>query len=121
MASVRFYAVKVTAIFLLSIVYFLLGGTLSLLLNEALPDKDLHEWSTAKLILHLSVIFGVIGVVFYALRGLVKRMPFFLEGIYGFRYALLREATGGIIVAYAMYAYLDRLHAMMQELASRFR
>jgi hypothetical protein len=48
-------------------------------------------------------------------------MPFPLDGSYGFCYGLLREATGGIIVAYMMYAYLDRLQAMMKELALRFR
>jgi H+/Cl- antiporter ClcA len=121
MSSVGFYTVKITAIFLLSVLYFVVGGALSLLLNETLPEENLHEWSTVQLMIHLSLVFGVIGVVFYVLRNLIKRMPFPLEGYYGFRYGLLREVTGGIIVAYVMYAYLDRLQAMMKELALRFR
>lgn len=121
MSSVGFYTVKITAIFLLSVLYFLVGSALSLLLNEALPEENLREWSTAKLMIHLSLVFGTIGVVFYVLRNMIKRMPFPLEGYYGFRYSLLREATGGIIIAYVMYAYLDRLQEMMKELSLRLR
>lgn len=121
MSTVEFYTVKIAAIFILSVVYFIVGSALSLLLNEALPEENLKEWSTAKLIALLGLVFGVIGVVFYGLRNLIKRMPFFLDGYYGFRYDMLREASGGIIVAYAMYAYLDRLHGMMDELAVRIR
>lgn len=121
MSSVGFYTVKITAIFLLSVIYFLVGSTLSLLLNEVLPTDNLQEWSTATLVAHLGLIFGMIGVVFYILRNLIKRMPFFLDGYYGFRYDMLQEASGGMIVAYTMYAYLDRLQRLMEELASRFR
>lgn len=116
-----FYTVKMTAIFVMSVIYFVLGSFLSVLLNEALPDEDLHQLSTPYLVAQLSVIFGMIGVVYYVLRNIVKSMPFFLDGMYGFQYGLLREATGGIIVAYTMYAYLDRLQLLMTELHNRFR
>ncbi len=71
------------------------------------------------LIVRLSAVFGLIGVVYYLLRNAVKRAPFPLDGWFGFRYGMLREATGGLIVAYAMYAYLDRLHEWMIELEER--
>lgn len=121
MSTVGFYTVKVLSIFLLSVVYFIVGSLLSLLLNESLPEENVRKWSTPRLIATLAMVFGMIGVVFYFLRNLIKRMPFFLDGYYGFQYSMLREASGGIIVAYAMYAYLDRLHIMMDELALRIR
>ena len=121
MTSVGFYTVKTISIFLLSVLYFMVGSTLSIMLNEAIPDKNLDELSTPYLILFLSVIFGCIGVVFYVLRNFIKRMPFFLDGYFGFKYSLLQEATGGLIVGYAMYAYLDKLKKLMDELSIRLR
>jgi hypothetical protein len=118
-STVGFYTVKVTAIFLMSVLYFIVGSVLSVLLNDAIPDKDLHMLSTPYLIALLSLIFGSIGVAFYILRNLVKHMPFFLDGYYGFKYSMLREATGGIIIGYVMYAYLEKLAALMRELSSR--
>jgi hypothetical protein len=118
---VGFYTVKITAIFLLSVLYFVVGSVLSILLNEMVPDENLHELSTPYLIVLLSLIFGSIGVVFYVLRNMVKRMPFFLDGYYGFQYAMLREATGGLIIGYTMYAYLDKLKGLMKEFSARLR
>ena len=118
---VGFYTVKITAIFLLSVLYFVTGSILSILLNEMIPDENLHELSTPYLMVLLSLIFGSIGVVFYVLRNMVKRMPFFLDGYYGFQYAMLREATGGLIIGYTMYAYLDKLKGLMKEFSARLR
>ena len=118
-STLGFYTVKLLAIFLMSILYFILGSMLSILLNDAIPDENLHTISTPLLIALLSLIFGSIGVVFYILRNLVKRMPFFLDGYYGFKYSMLREATGGLIISYVLYAYLGKLKGLMQELSSR--
>lgn len=118
---VGFYTVKVIAIFLLSVLYFVVGSVLSIVLNEMIPDENLHELSTPYLMVLLSLIFGSIGVVFYVLRNMVKRMPFFLDGYYGFQYAMLREATGGLIIGYTMYAYLDKLKGLMKEFSARLR
>jgi hypothetical protein len=118
-SPVGFYAVKITAIFLMSVIYFVLGAGLSLLLNRSLPADPVQQVSTPMLVVRLSAVFGLIGVVYYLLRNVVKRAPFPLDGWFGFRYSMLREATGGLIVAYAMYSYLDRLHDWMVELEER--
>jgi hypothetical protein len=119
MSSVGFYTVKITSIFLISILYFLVGSVLSILLNEMIPSESLEEIHTWKLVGLMGIIFGSIGVVFYVVRIMIKRMPFFLDGYYGFKYSILREAAGGIIVGYTMYAFLDKLKALMDELAKR--
>lgn len=119
MSSVGFYTVKITSIFLISILYFLVGSVLSILLNEMIPSESLEEIQTWKLVSLMGLIFGSIGVVFYVVRIMIKRMPFFLDGYYGFKYSILREAAGGIIVGYTMYAFLDKLKGLMDELAKR--
>ena len=120
-STVGFYAVKVTAIFLISILYFIVGSVLSILLNSVIPDEDLHQISTPLLFILLGGIFGTIGVVFYLLRISIKRMPFFLDGYYGFQYSMLKEAMGDLTFAYTMYAYLDKLKGLMGELSKRLR
>ncbi len=119
--KVGFYSVKVLAIFIMSALYFAVGSTLSVFLNRAIPVTNLNELSTPYLMVFLGTVFGCIGVVFYVVRVLIKRMPFFLDGLYGFRYSILHEAAGGIIVGYTMYAYLDHLKTMMVELGKRLR
>jgi hypothetical protein len=121
MPSIGFYTVKVSSIFLISVLYFIVGSVLSILLNDIIPSENVEEISTIRLIALLGLIFGSIGVVFYGLRVMIKNMPFFLDGYYGFNYSLLREASGGIIIAYTMYAFLDKLIDLMQELAKRLR
>lgn len=118
--TVGFYTVKVSAIFLMSFFYFIIGSVLSVLLNDIIPDTSLEELSTPYLMAFLGTVFGCIGVVFYMVRILVKRMPFVLDGMFGFKYSLLREAAGGIIIGYTMYAFLDKLKKMMVELGGRF-
>ena len=120
-STVGFYMIKMVSIFIMAVVYFIMGSGLSLLLNDIIPDENLHQISTPSLVALLSGIFGVIGIVFYLLRNLITHMPFVLEGYYGFRYSLLKEATGGLIVGYVMYAYLDKLKGLMDELAKRIR
>ena len=119
--KVGFYLVKVLAIFIMSALYFVVGSTLSVFLNRAIPVTNLNELSTPYLMVFLGTVFGCIGVVFYVVRVLIKRMPFFLDGMYGFRYTILREAAGGMIFGYTMYAYLDHLKTMMVELGKRLR
>jgi hypothetical protein len=84
-----------------------------------IPSESLEEIQTWKLVSLMGLIFGSIGVVFYVVRIMIKRMPFFLDGYYGFKYSILREAAGGIIVGYTMYAFLDKLKGLMDELAKR--
>jgi hypothetical protein len=121
MAKIGFYVVKMSSIFLMAILYFLIGSFLSVMLNDVIPDENIQELSTPFLVSLLCVLFGSISVVYYLLRIMIKRIPFFMEGLYGFHYELLREASGGIIVGYVMYAHLDKLKDLMQELAERFR
>lgn len=119
--KIGFYTIKTTSIFTVSIIYFVLGTLFSIALNDLIPDENLQEMSTSYLMTLIGLIFGSIGVLFYGLRHIIKRIPFFLDGYYGFKYSLLREAAGGLIAAYVMYAYLDKLRDLMVELGNRIR
>ena len=115
-----FYTIKITSIFIISIIYFIIGSIVSVLLNDLLPEEqDITHLSLFHLIILISCIFGFIGVLYYFLRIGIKKMPFFLDGMYGFNYSLLKEASGGIIVAFIMFNYLDKLKILLNELKNR--
>jgi hypothetical protein len=66
-------------------------------------------------------IFGIIGVIYYLNRIMFKNMPFFLDGLFGFRHALLHDMASGMIIGYILYAYQDKLIAMLKELRIRYQ
>jgi len=90
------------------------------MLDEAVPANDPVQQSTVMLLTEVSIIFGVIGVVFYMNRILIKKMPFFLDGLFGFQYSLLHDAASGMIVGYILYAYQDKLISKLKELRVRY-
>jgi len=115
-----FYAVKIAAIFIMAIIYFISGSIMSITLDSIMPEKkDIESIPTYIIFLKICGIFGIIAVLYYFLRIQIKNMPFFLDGVYGFKYNMLKEASGGIIIAYIMYSYQDRLTYMLKELRKR--
>ena len=118
--TIGFYSIKIISIFIVSILYFISGSIFSVLLNEAIPNDKPKELSTLRLLIEVSAIFGVIGIVFYFNRILIKRMPFFLDGLFGFKYSLLHDAASGMIVGYILYAYQDKLVEKLTELRLRY-
>jgi len=119
-STVGFYAVKIAAIFIMAIIYFIAGSIMSIGLDNIMPEKkDLEKIPTYLIFLKICGVFGIIAVLYYFLRIQIKNMPFFLDGVYGFKYNMLKEASGGIIIAYIMYSYQDRLGDMLKELRKR--
>ena len=117
--NIGFYGVKILSIVIVSIVYVILGTGLSTLLDQVISEEDPRQKSTSVLFSEIILMFALISVLYYAMRLIVKNMPFILDGMYGFRYSMLKEASGGIIVAYILFTYQDRLRAMLLELRAR--
>jgi hypothetical protein len=119
--TIGFYTVKSSAIFIVAILYFIIGSTMSILLDRLSPDENYEEISTIELFFHISCMLGLIAVVFYFTRIGMKRIPFFMNGWYGFEASRLREIGGGIIIAHTVYTYQKRLVGMMEEYGKRVR
>ena len=101
--------------------YFVTGSVFSLLLDQAIPDVDPKSLSNMALMLETGAIFGFIGVIYYLNRMMLKYMPFFLDGLYGFRHALLHDMASGMIIGYILYAYQDKLIEKLKELRIRYQ
>lgn len=111
----KFILVKFVAIFYYSIIYFIFGFISSVLLNMVIPPLyDDNENQTINrgdwlIILEIIMNFGIISIVFFMVRKIVKMLPFPLEGIMGFEKARLRELQGGIIIASIFFNFQPKL------------
>jgi hypothetical protein len=116
---IGFYIVKIVSIFFVSFLYFICGTGLSVFLERVISKKDPKKKSFIKLVVEIGGIFGIIAVLFYFMRIGIKRMPFFLDGIYGFNYSILKEVSGGIIITYILFTTQTQLKQMITELHTR--
>lgn len=117
--SLGFYSVKITAIVLLTVLYVIAGTATSMILDSLLPDENLDQLSALRLVSTILAIFSAISVLYYAVRVQLKHIPAVFDGFYGFNHLLLREAAGGIVISYTMFAFQMRLLALMKELDRR--
>jgi len=117
--NIGFYGIKVISIFIVSIVYVIFGTGLSISLNMMLPYEDPKHYSTLRLCAEIASIFGIIAIAYYMMRHFIKNMPFILDGVYGFRYSMLKETSGGVIVAFILFSYQHKLRSMLTELQGR--
>lgn len=114
-----FYIVKIVSIFFVSFLYFIFGTGLSVFLQIIISKEDPKKKSLLKLVTEIGCIFGVIAVLFYFMRIGIKRIPFFLDGLYGFNYSILKEISGGIIITYILFTTQKQLKQMITELHIR--
>lgn len=117
--SLGFYSVKITAIVIITVLYVIAGTVVSMSMDFLLPDENLDQLSALHLVSTILAIFSAISVLYYAVRVQLKHIPAVLDGLYGFNHLLLQEAAGGIVIAYTMFAYQDRLYHLMKELDRR--
>ena len=102
---------------------------MSIIIDNIVPHKteeELKQMSTIRLGIEISIITGFIAVGYYLVRNLLSSGPlffdrWFLEGIYGYKHEMLKEATtGGIIVANIVFFFQDRLRKRLGEFSRRF-
>jgi len=114
-----FYIVKILSIFFVSLLYFIFGTGLSVFLEKIISKEDPKKKSFLMLVLEIGCIFGIIAVLFYFMRIGIKQVPFFLDGMYGFKYSILKELSGGIIITYILFTTQTQLKQMVTELHMR--
>lgn len=119
MSSLGFYSVKVFAIVFTTILYAIAGIIISLTLEAIIPEEEMKTMSSWRLIGETTAMFCLIAVTYYAVRIQIKHTPAFLDGLYGFNHNRLQEASGGITMAYILYAYQDKLEMRLKEIKRR--
>ena len=112
-----FLMVKILSIGYYSMIYFIFGFSISLLLNYLMPsinniDKEDERKAIKilKIIAEILINFALIGISFYFVRKLVKNyIPFPLDSLYGFDKSKLKEIQGGIIIATIYMSFQTKL------------
>ena len=114
-----FYVVKIIAIFLVTLYYFIFGSIMSTFVNAFTPDRDVNKLSTLQLFFEIMISFGVIGILYYFLRKFIRNIPYPFDGFYGFQHKSLKEMGGGIIVAFVVFTYQTKLTERLIEFRNR--
>jgi len=114
-----FYTIKIIAIMVVSIYYFIFGSIISVFVNKFTPERNVKRMTTFRLIVEIATSFAFIGVFYYFLRKFIRVIPFPLDGYFGFKNVSLREMTGGIIVAFVIFTYQTKLTERLLELRER--
>ena len=108
---------KITGIKVLAIVYctiiFSIGGILLSILADRyliypLYDKtedEIKKKSDFRHIIETTLILGLFGALAYFGRNILQKIPFPLEGVYGFEYKRVKEVSSGALVLWILINY----------------
>jgi len=104
-------SIKIFDVGMLTVLYFFFGYVISLLINKIYydiePNKIYNKWL---LFLEICLQIFVIGIVIYLIRNIVQKIPFPLEGIYGYKHTLVKEFnSGGVALAFGVFYAQDKI------------
>ena len=108
-------SIKIFDVGILTVLYFFLGYVISWLINKIYytfePNKNYNKYL---LFLEVCGQIFVIGIVIYLIRNIVQKIPFPLEGIYGYRHSLVKELnSGGIALAFGVFYAQENIKEKM--------
>jgi len=69
--------------------------------------SDVPDESITKLIFYSLINLSLLVFANYLMRNIVERVPFPLEGVYGYQHAKLKERHGMIISGFVLMYYQD--------------
>jgi hypothetical protein len=117
---------------LVSIYYAILGSFFSILIDKSVRDFDaekqpkyenrfrdiLHD---STVVLEAGLTLALVGMSYYLIRKIVKTMmPQPFEGMGGFKTGLLRELSGGIIIAFVFFQFQVKLRNRLHYLYVKY-
>lgn len=118
-------SIKCFDISLIGIYYLILGIVFAMVLNELFKEtkkeKEKLKRSLPNLLLKLLVQTSLIMLSVYAMRQIVKRIPFPLDGVCGYEHTRIKEINGAVILAFVVITLQTNYGADLTELTSHFR
>jgi hypothetical protein len=97
--------IKIIDIGFLTSMYFVLGMVVSAFFDNLYGpfNEDAEEAKTTfrlwgEVMLHLALV----GIAVYILRNFVEKIPFPLDGFFGFEHQKVKELSGGIILTFSI-------------------
>ena len=117
---------KLIDILLLSGYYFTAGlitATMIDIIAGRFNSKEDSEKSTLRLFIEAVLYtFGLL-IVFYITRNIIERIPFPLDGLYGFKHSLVKEKSGDVIFVFVLFYfqkyYIEKLKFLHDRIVSQ--
>ena len=103
--------IKMVDIGILTAIYFILGYTLSWIINKIYYNFDKNtEHNKVLLFFEIFAQVFVLGILFHLIRNFINIIPFPLEGIMGYEHKRVRELkSGGIAVGFGIFYAQDNI------------
>ena len=120
--QIPFLAVKLLGISFAITLYFLLGfGTAKGLdyITGKLNLQQENEKYSWQIMLELVLRICFLGILIYAARNVVERVPFPLDGVSGFKYARLKELQSEFIFAIPLLEFHSNFSSKLDNLSKR--
>ena len=117
-----FYVIKVTNIFYVGVLYMILGGSLSYLVDNLYPnrtEKELHDIHIIQLGIEVVLMSAFLFVMVYMVRVAVKKIGSPLHNVCGFDFYRLKELGGGVVLSLALILFSNKLILMSQVFSKR--
>jgi hypothetical protein len=114
-----FVGVKWVAMMYVSIIQVVIGIVLSKMINKMVPPikrktetidevtKEIADESMKELLFYSFINLSLLVFANYLMRNIVERIPFPLEGVFGYRHDKLKERYGMIISGFILMYYQD--------------
>jgi len=105
--------IKFIAISYVSVLHVIIAICLSRLIDKIIPEIEVDE--TTKLeprvrcITLLFINIVVAGIAAYLIRNIVEKIPFPLDGKYGYKHSMLKENKGIVVSGYLLMYYQTKL------------
>ena len=120
--SATIIAIKLLDIAYVSMIYFFLIYVVSVTLDKYIgpfvPSEHEHK-SKMRLFIEIGLHFGLLGIIGYLLRNTMERIPFPLDGFYGFQHQKLKELGGGLIASFLIFYFQEHLKKKLRYFAMR--
>lgn len=115
-------SIKIIDIAYLSVIYATIVITLSVWIDTLIGPIDENVESKKniiRVILECWAFISLIAVLFYIVRNIVEKVPFPMDGMYGFVHSRVKEITGGPIFGFLIFFYAKNLRTKIELLIVR--
>lgn len=112
--------IKILDISFLGVYYLIFGILSALIINKILnviegKNKKLNK-SNNKLFYAFKIFLrtSLIMISAYSMRNIISRVPFLLDGLFGYQHLRLKEMNGGVIIAFSIISlqpqFIEDIH-----------
>jgi hypothetical protein len=120
--SMQFRIVKALDISYLTVIFFTFGFIISMILDKhfgKFNSEEADKKSTLRLLVEIVLHVCLLGVIIYAVRNIVEKIPSPFEGKYGFQHKKLKELGNASVFIFFLMFYQKHLQEKMNYVYKR--